>query len=143
MIIIGMFLLSYLLDALVPPLNLKLATPFHYLLNPDILSKYAFTTASISIRALAIFLTPLLVMSFWNNNSTAKGAILLVAVPLMELYALQDIATRAQVVPLEWSLSISLGGLALLLPMVLYFIRGAFSGKGSTNDQQTMSELLQ
>jgi len=126
-VIIGLFLLSYVLDALVNPLDLPLATPFHYLLNPDILSTYAFTTASIFIRALGFFLSPLLLMSFWEGNYSAKGGILLVLIALMQLYALQDIATGAQVVPTEWSLSISLAGLALVLPLVWYFLLALFS----------------
>jgi len=126
-IIVGLFILSYVLDALVNPLDLPLPTPFHYLLNPEIFTKYAFTTASIFIRALGFFLSPLLLFSFWDDGHYAKGGILLVLVGLMQLYALQDLATGAQVVPTEWSLSISLAGLALLAPMLLYFLRGLFS----------------
>jgi hypothetical protein len=126
-IIIGLFLLSYFLDTLVNPLDLNLATPFHFLLNPEILSTYAFTTASIFIRALAFFLSPLLLMSFWDNNYAAKGGILLVLIALMQLYALQDIATGAQVVPTEWSLSISLAGMALFIPLLWFFLVGLFS----------------
>src|SRR3989344_4348106 len=126
-IIVGLFILSYVLDALVNPLDLPLPTPFHYLLNPEVFTTYAFTTASIFIRALGFFLSPLLLLSFWEGNNSAKGGILLVLIGLMQLYALQDIATGAQVVPTEWSLSISLAGVALVLPMVWYFLLALFS----------------
>ena len=123
-IIIGLFLLSYVLDAVVKPLQVPLANPFQFL-NPKLLTLYPFTATSIVIKGIGIFLTSLLFLSFAEGYHTVKGAVLLVLIGLMELYALQDIATRAQVVPLEWSLSLSLAGLALLFPMIIYFIRGA------------------
>lgn len=126
-IIIGLFLFSYVLEAVVNPLALNIPTPFHYLSGQHI-STYPFTTALIVIRAIGIFLTPLLLMSFWEANQTAKGGILLVLIALMQLYALQDVATKAAVVPLEWSLAISMAGLALILPMIAYFILGGLSG---------------
>ena len=126
-IIIGLFLLSYVLDAVVDPLSIKLATPFEYL-NPNHLSKYPFTTASVVIKAIAIFLTPVLLLSTIDGHQTAKGATLLVVIPLMLLYALQDIVTDAHVVPLEWALSITLAAVALLVPMVWYFLQGMVHG---------------
>lgn len=123
---VGLFILSYVLDAIVNPLNVPLATPYQFL-NLDLISQYPFTTASIVIKGLGIIIATLLVLSLGGKHHTGKGAVLLVAIPLMQLYALQDIATGASTVPLEWSLSISLAGLALAIPMVWYFIRGAFA----------------
>ena len=123
-IIIGLFLLSYVLDAVVPPLKVPLANPFQFI-NPRLLALYPFTTASVVIKGIGIFLSPLLLFSLMEGRATVKGAILLVLIGLMELYALQDVATRARAVPLEWSLSLSLAGIVLLIPTVLYFIRGA------------------
>jgi hypothetical protein len=123
-VIIGLFLLSYVLDAVVPPLRVPLANPFEFL-NPKLLALYPFTTASVVIKGIGIFLSPLLLFSLMEGKGTIKGAVLLVLIGLMELYALQDVATRARVVPLEWSLSLSLAGLALILPMIFYFITGA------------------
>jgi len=123
-IIIGLFLLSYVLDSVVKPLAIPLKTPYQFL-NPKLLALYPFTTASVVIKGLGIFLSPLLFLSFAEGYYAAKGAVLLVLIGLMQLYALQDIATKAHVVPLEWSLSLSLAGIALLIPMIIYFIRGA------------------
>ena len=80
---------------------------------------------SVIIKAVAIFLTPVLILSTIEGHYTAKGATLLIVIPLMLLYALQDVVTSAKVVPLEWSLSITLAGVALLVPMVWYFLQGA------------------
>jgi hypothetical protein len=138
-VIIGLFLLSYVLDAVVNPLKLHLATPYQFL-NPALITTYPFTTASIVIKGLGIFLSPILFLSFAEGHYTAKGAVLLILIGLMQLYALQDIATKASVVPLEWALSLSLAGIALIVPMIWYFIRGAVSSLhqqlGGTPDEE-------
>ncbi|KKU10510.1 MAG: hypothetical protein UX13_C0010G0010 [Candidatus Woesebacteria bacterium GW2011_GWB1_45_5] len=72
-------------------------------------------------------MAPLWLLSFMEKQFALKGVLLLVLAALMQLYALQDVVTKAEVVPVEWSLSISLAGVALLTPMVLYIIRGVFA----------------
>src|SRR3972149_3100152 len=121
--IAGIFLLAYVLEAVVNPLNLNLATPYDYL-SPALLAKYPFTTAIILIRALALFLAPVWFFSLLSGYHSAKGVTLLVIAGLAQLYAIQEIATKAQVIPLEWSLSLSLAGLALLLPAALQILLG-------------------
>lgn len=123
--IVGLFLLAYLLDAVVNPLDLKLNTPYQYL-QPEIMGQYPFTTISIFVKGLALFIVPLFVMSFVNKNYIAKSGVLLVLGSLVQLYALQDVVTHAEVIPLEWSLSLSLAGLSLLLPAIFFFIQGIF-----------------
>ncbi|MFC1627270.1 hypothetical protein ACFL18_01785 [Patescibacteria group bacterium] len=123
-IIIGLFLLAYLLDVLVDPLQINLVTPYHYL-QPQHLTRYPFTTASILIKSIALFITPLWILSFFSKHFYAKGGTLLVLASLMQLYAIQEIATNTQIIPLEWSLSLSIGGAALLLPSILFILTGA------------------
>lgn len=125
--IAGLFILAYVLDAVVNPLSVDLATPYHYL-DPQYLTQYPFTTASIAIKALGLFITPLWLLSFMDGKHMAKGSILLVLAGLMQLYALQEVTTGAQLVPLEWSLSLSVAGVVLLLPAILHLIRGGISG---------------
>lgn len=127
LIIGGLFLLAYVLEALVNPLAIKLATPYSFLAPANLL-KYPFTTAVIAIKSIALFWTPLLLLSFINGAFAAKGSILLVLAGLLQLYSLQEIATGAQVIPLEWSLSFSVAGLLLLLPTVIYFLKHSVSG---------------
>lgn len=124
--IAGLFILAYVLDAVVNPLTVDLATPYHYL-DPQYLAQFPFTTASIVIKALGLFLAPLWLLSFMNGKHMARGAILLVLAGLMQLYALQEVTTGAALVPLEWSLSLSVAGVALLLPAILNLIRGGIS----------------
>ncbi len=127
LIIGGLFILAYVLEALVNPLTVKLATPYSFL-SPVIFLKYPFTSAVIVIKSIALFWTPLLLMSFIQKAYAAKGSVLLVLAGLLQLYSLQEIATGAQVIPLEWSLSFSVAGLLLLIPTVILFLRHGLSG---------------
>ena len=126
---IGLLLLAYLLDAVVNPLTLKLTIPYQYFI-PANLTKYAFTNVSILLKATAILLLPLLILSSLNLKSLVKGLILLVLSALLQLYAVQDIATGNNTVPLEWSLAFTLGGLFLLLPTVIFLLVGSLKHVG-------------
>lgn len=125
--VIGLFILAYVLDAVVNPLTITLTSPYHYL-TPEIYTQYAFTTTSIVIKALGIFLSTLLLLSAIEVSRLIKGGILLGIAGLMQLYALQEVATGAQVLPLEWTISLTLAGMTLLLPTAFYLIRGALDG---------------
>lgn len=133
-LIIGLFILTYVLDAVVNPIPLRLATPYHYF-TPDTMFSYAFTTTSVVLKAVALFIAPIWLLSFSEFSKLTKGAILLAIAGLMQLYALQDVATNSQVIPLEWSLSLTLAGLVLLIPAVIFLIAG-FLGKA----QKSISE---
>ena len=125
LVIISLFIFAYVLEALVNPLQINLITPYSYL-NPQILAKYPFTTAIIAIKSIAIFWTPLFLFSFIQKAYAAKGSIFLVLAGLLQLYSLQEIATGAQIVPLEWSLALSVAGILLLIPTSLFFLQHSF-----------------
>jgi hypothetical protein len=94
-LIAGLFIAAYVLEAVVNPLTLNLPTPYHYI-QPDTLRTYPFTTTIIAIRALAIFLTPVWLMSFIERRYGLKGSISLVLAALSQLYVLQELATGQQ-----------------------------------------------
>ncbi|OGJ21904.1 MAG: hypothetical protein A2804_01720 [Candidatus Pacebacteria bacterium RIFCSPHIGHO2_01_FULL_46_10] len=125
LIIIGLFIFAYVLEALVNPLEINLLTPYSYL-APQYLAKYPFTTAIIAIKSIAIFWTPLFILSFIQKAYAAKASILLVLAGLFQLYSLQEIATGAHIVPLEWSLALSVAGILLLIPTGLFFLQHSF-----------------
>lgn len=124
--IVGLFLLAYVLDTVVEPLEAVLASPYAYI-SSDVFSQYPFTGASIVIKAVGIFLTPLFLLSFMEKQYTAKGLILLIVAGLTQLYGIQELTTGAKLLPIEWTVSLALGGAALLVPMIFYFTRGTFS----------------
>jgi len=137
LIIIGLFLLAYVLEATVDPLAAQLATPYEFL-NSEYFTKFPFTTATILLRGLAIFWTPLFLLSFIKGAHSGKGGTLLVVSALFQLYALQEVASGTTLVPLEWSISLALGGAALLLPMLIFFLLGMFKG---AKDSVTLPEI--
>ena len=126
-LIIGLFLLAYLLDALVNPLTVTLTTPYHFFTS-DTLYTFPFTTASIVLKALAIFITPVWFLSFLSINHLTKASITLVLSGLLQLYSLQDVVSGAEVIPLEWAIALTLAGAALLIPTITYPIIGAMTG---------------
>lgn len=124
--ILGLFILGYVLDMAVKPLNLSLTSPYQFFQNQYI-THYPFTAASVLIKVIGIFLGTLWILSFVDKQYFLKGAILLVGGALMQLYALQDIVSKSKAVPIEWSLSISLAGALFLIPTILFLVRGIFA----------------
>ena len=127
-IIAGLFLLAYVLQSGVKPLNLNLASPYQFL-SASYFKLYPFTSAIILIRALAILISPLWLLSWFGPAHTAKAVTLLILSGLAQLYALQQVAgASAPTVSMEWSLSFTAAGLALLLPTAIFFLKGMSSG---------------
>ena len=135
-IIIGFLILAYVLDAIVNPLTINLTTPYHFF-DPNIVFKYPFTSVSITLKALALFLGPLWFLSFLDFNKVLKGGILLVLSGLMQLYALQDVVSKTGVLPLEWSLALTFGGLLLLIVAIFYMIAGFIGKAGSKLSEES------
>ena len=124
LIIAGLFLLAYVLQSGVKPLNLNLTSPYQFL-NPGYFKLYPFTSAIILIRSLALFISPLWILSWFGPAHTAKAITLLILSGLMQLYSLQQVAgASAPTVSLEWSLSFTAAGLTLILPLILFFLQG-------------------
>lgn len=124
-LVIGLFLLSYVLEAVITPLPRIFSTPFQFL-SPTNLQHYPFTAFDIAVKSLAIFLTPLLILSLFNGMHLVKGIILLILSGLLQLYALQDVASHVAVVPVEWSISFAVAGAALIIPTAIHIILGLF-----------------
>jgi hypothetical protein len=122
----GLLLLSYVLEAVINPLQIDLATPYDYLKLTNLM-QFPFTSAIIFIRALAVFLIPLFLASFVKKAYTVKAIALLILAGLTQLYSLQNVINKTTVVPLEWALSLSLAGIAWLIPACYYFLKSFFS----------------
>lgn len=122
-IIVGLLVLAYVLDSIVNPLSIDLPSPYHFF-TLETLFHYPFTSTSIVMKAVALIIAPVWFLSFLDFSKLTKGAILLALSGLMQLYTLQDVATGTRVIPLEWSLSLTLTGVVLLIPAVLYLLIG-------------------
>jgi hypothetical protein len=122
-IIAGLFLLSYLMEAIVDPLPTTFTTPYEFF-NPEIMNKYAFATTAILIRGISFLMTPIWLLSFFKMHPGAKGGIYLVLGSLMQLYSLQVVATNTQTIPYEWAISLTFAGALLLIPAIINIIKG-------------------
>lgn len=121
--IIGFIIFAYVLDSVVNPLTVSLPTPYHFFI-PETLKTYPFTVTSIVVKSIALLITPLLILSFTGFKKVLKGILLLIASGLLQLYALQDVASGARTIPLEWSLSFTLAGIILLFVSIIYVVMG-------------------
>lgn len=125
-IAISLFLLAYVLEALAGQVTFPtLTSPFAFL-DAGVLNKYPFTATAVAIRTAAIVISIVLVLSFAEIKKHLKAVIIFVLAVLLELYAIQQLATGMKVTPLEWTLSFAYSGV-LFAPMVIFFlIAGAF-----------------
>ncbi len=139
-VVIGFFILGYILDAVANPLSLPLPTPYHFFTSSNI-STYPFTTTSVVLKALGVVMGVLIVLASLGLKRFVKGAILLVLSGLLQLYALQDVATRAAVVPLEWALGFTLAGLLMFIPIMIFFFTSLFEHP-DTSDSAPFDDQL-
>lgn len=123
--IVGLFLLSYLLENIVTPLQTQLPTPYSFL-NPAVFSKYPFTAVVVVIRAISLFITPLFFLSFIEKKYFAKVITLLIVGSLAQLYSLQQLISGTTMIPLEWAISLSIAGALLIIPLVFFTLQGLF-----------------
>lgn len=133
-LIIGLYLLAYLLEAVVDPLAVPITTPYQYL-SSLYLAKYPFSSALIFVRAIAITMTPLWFLSFIENAHTGKAVTLLIVATLIQLYAVQALVGGNVGITIEWSISLAIGGIILFIPMLFLFARGAIKPKPSSSPQ--------
>ena len=124
-LVVGILILTYVMDAVVVPLPDMFTTPYHFFI-PENFATYPLTTTSIALKALALIMGLLVTLSALGIKKIATAITLLVASGLLQLYALQDVVSKSFLVPLEWSLALTLAGLALLIPMLYYFMASAF-----------------
>lgn len=119
--IIALFLLSSVLDFLAGPQKPLLTNPFAFW-QPEMVSVYPFTAVSISIKTLVVCMSILFGLSIVSKKYLAKALFLLLLTALLELYAIQQLATGSQMVSMEWSIAFASSGIVLLIPIVFFFI---------------------
>ncbi len=137
--VVGLFIFGYILDFISGPFTLVLASPFAFL-QPIHISKYPFTAVSIFVKTLAIFLTSTLVIQTLSPVRYYLAATLFfISAALMELYAIQQIATQAFLISLQWTLALAYAAVILLIPCLIYLTIGIFKSahRNLTTDRYT------
>lgn len=120
---IGLFILSLVLDWMAGPLELTIKNPFSFLSQP-IISNYPFTAFSVLLKIIVILVTIITFLLLISEKQLAKGVFLIFLTALLELYSFQQLATGNQMVSLPWSLAIAFSGVLLLIPATTYIIIG-------------------
>lgn len=132
------FLLAWLIDRLAGPVAITVASPIAFLKSNYLLTHYPFTATAIVIRAGALFISTLLIVtSLMPKQYFTKAIILLFVGLLAEFYAIQQLANGFSLTSPQWTLSIAYGSLSLgvgIIWMVLMGIWSAFN-EGAAGDR--------
>ena len=140
-VIVGLIIFTFVLDSILPPLLVDVPTPYHFL-TPEYFLTYPLTTVSIFLKATAIFITPILLLSFAGWSKLTKGIIIFVISAILQLYALQDIVTRTGSVPLEWSIPFTVAGLGLLAVSLIYMIIGVIQRTNQAMEEDKAGDYI-
>lgn len=124
--ICALFLLSYVLDYLAGPFTLTVTNPFLFIQQH--LSVYPFTAAGIGIKTLGLFLSMILITLFIEKKYFVRALVVFFTATLFEFYAIQQLATGQQLIPIQWTLALSYTGVLLLLLTGIYIIIGIVLG---------------
>lgn len=120
---VSAFILSYGIDIASGVQNLPIRQPYSFL-EPKVLATFPFTAVSIGLKTMGFTLSMLLLMSSFEKKYLAKAVSLFFIGALMNLYAVQQMATGMRLIPIEWTLSLAYAGTALIIPALFYFLIG-------------------
>lgn len=120
---LAFFGLAYILDYFAGPISFALTTPLTFL-TKSYLNSYPLTAFAVMIRALGIFISLLLLFSVIEKQYFVKAFTIFVISVLVELYAVQQIATGMRTTSIQWTLSISYAGMILVTAIVYFIIAG-------------------
>jgi len=141
-VVAGLFLASYVLNMVAGPVKIDITSPAQFL-NPNIVSRYPFTTVEIFIRALALAMGVIVFLSFIEKKYFPKMTTCIILGGLGILYAIQQLANQGKITPLQWTLAFAGAGVMLILPIIYYLIRGVIEGifTGLTKKKNSFSPL--
>lgn len=120
---IAMFILSYGIDMASEVNNLPIRQPYSFL-EPRVLAVFPFTAVSIGLKTVGFTLGMMLLMSTIEKKYLAKAVFLFFLGALMNLYAIQQMASGMRLIPIEWTLGLAYAGTLLLIPALFYFLIG-------------------
>lgn len=120
---VSLLIFAYIVDSISGPINLVIKNPYAFL-DTVVMSKFPLTAVGIFTRALGVFISFILLLSLIDKMFFVKAISTFLLATLFNLFAIQQIATNTRTVTIQWTLSLAFAGLALLLPSLIYVIRG-------------------
>ena len=88
------------------------------------MTHFPLTTVGIFARSLGILIGVTIMLSLFEEMFFAKAVGVFFLAVLFNLFAIQQIATNTRTVTIQWILSLAFSGLGLLLPALIYLIKG-------------------
>lgn len=125
--ILGLLLFGYVLDQIAGPITFTAKNPYAFLAGPT-LSTYPLSAVSIATKAVALMLIFTTAFSYLKGAHIFKAITFFILGSLVQLYAIQQLATRGRVTPIQWTLGIAYAGALLILPTIIQLLQGLFQG---------------
>lgn len=125
--ILGLLLFGYVLDQIAGPISFSSKNPYAFL-SHSTLTTYPLSAVSIAAKAIGLTLIFTTAFSYLRSAHLLKAIIFFILGSLVQLYAIQQLATRSQVTPLPWTISLAYAGALLLIPAIIHLLQSLFEG---------------
>ena len=120
---VSLLILAYIIDSISGPVNIVIKNPYQFL-SPVFISQFPLTVVGILARSIGVFVGTILLLSLIDKMFFLKASVIFFLAIIFNLFAIQQIATGTRTISIQWILSLAYSGLALLLPTLIYLIRG-------------------
>lgn len=132
------YLISWLIDRLGGPVSIVIGKPIQFLQSSILLNRYPFTATAIGIRTLALFISVMLILSFFKRRYFTKAIVVFFVALLAEFYAIQQLSTGSHLTTVQWTLSIAYASLSMIVGiawMILMGIWASFNKDGAKSEE--------
>jgi hypothetical protein len=136
---VSLLILAYVIDSISGPVIITLKNPYQFL-NQVFMVRFPLTAVGILARSLGIFIGIILILSLINKMFFLKATTTFFLAIIFNLFAIQQIATNTRTVTIQWTLSLAYSGIALLLPALIYLIKGFIPTHPDKTPYETISE---
>lgn len=136
---IALLIMAYVIDSISGSISLTLKNPYQFI-NQTIITKFPLTTVGIMARSLGILIGTIITLSLINKMYFLKATSTFFLAIIFNLFAIQQIATNTRTVSLQWTLSLAYSGLILLLPTLIYFLKGIIPSADGKTPYQNIAE---
>ncbi|CAN5349660.1 hypothetical protein BH10PAT1_BH10PAT1_0980 [soil metagenome] len=134
------FAAAWIIDKIAGPVSIQIDNPVAFLQSPEFINTYPLTTTAVIIRSIAIFMSVILITTFFNKKYFTKGIIILVCAILGEFYAIQQLATGFQLTTIQWTLSIAYGSVSLILGVIGMVLMGIWSAFNNSSPSEPLKQ---
>jgi hypothetical protein len=131
------FLLSWLIDRLAGPVIIVIGNPITFLKSPILLHTYPFTATAIIVRAIALFISAMLITTIIERKYFTKAIVLFFIGTLGEFFAIQQLATGFRVTTIQWTLSVAYASLILTIGIIWMTLMGIWT---AFNQKETVQK---